>query len=340
MDLYLTPVDVANVVGMTVQGLHKFCKDNGIETQIKGQRQHKIYPEIFDKILKLKGGVIKKKCFFTHHNIKGGIGKTFLAHALSTRASCYALKTLVIDLDKQANSTNSLGIYDEDNLETMYDLFLKRQALEKFDWRDSLLEVNPYLHVLPANIGISEFDLSLTNSGADIGKLFSRLLPGAKDEYDAIFIDLPGDFNRVTFAAHAFTGCALVPVNMEGFSVKGLKLVKKHIDFVKAEFEAKGDFKVVINKFDQRSKLSFELLPDLHTVFGKQHLCREVIPKSDGVVKALTSGGSIWGLPRSKTPALDGVEKLLFELFDIDTWKDQLNKRGKKKALEEVAHGY
>ena len=122
MDLYLTPVDVAHVIGMTVQGLHKFCKDNGIETQLKGQRQHKIYAENFDKILSLKGGVVKAKRFFTNHNIKGGIGKTFLAHALSTRASSYAIKTLLIDLDKQANSTNSLGIYDEDSLETMYDL--------------------------------------------------------------------------------------------------------------------------------------------------------------------------------------------------------------------------
>jgi chromosome partitioning protein len=344
MELYLTPVDVANVLGITVQGLHKLCKDNGIETQQKGQRQHRIYPATLDRIISLRGSLKKKKRAFCHHNVKGGVGKTLLAHGLSTRASTYAHRTLVIDLDKQANATNSLGINDDHkDVVTMKDLFDKRIAGETYDWHDALFEVTPYLHVLPSNLGLAELDLALVNSGADVGKIFSRLLIGAKDEYDAIFVDLAGEFNRVSFAAHAFTGCALIPVNTEGFSVKGLKLMKKHIDFVKQEYESEGDYKVVINKFDQRTNLSFEMLSDLNMVFSKEHLCKEVIPNSNALVKALTSGDSIWSVPRTKAPALDSIDKLLVELFEIDSWKTQLGSKAKKGAAtvaEAVTHGY
>jgi len=344
VELFLTPADVAELFGITVQAVHKMLKEHGIATQLKGQRTHKIYPDMLNKLLEIRGGVSRVRKSFAIHTLKGGVGKSTLCHALGSRASCYGFKTLMIDLDKQANLTNSFGISDDDEMTTMLELYEKHRTGEKgYDFRDALYEISPYLHIIPARLELANLDLSIQLNSTNISKLFPGMLKGAKEEYDLILFDLPADFNRVTMATHAFADCALIPINMDAFSIKGLKLTQAHVDYVRREFDGSGDFRVIINKFDARNTLSFELMADLKILYkDTPFLCSKVIPVSKPIETAFASGENLWSLARTKVPALEGFESVLFEMMQMDAWKNTPPRRSSKRAASEggVEHGH
>lgn len=339
MDLFLTPADVADLLGVTVQAVHKMLKEHGIATQPKGQRTHKIYPDMLNKLLEARGGVNRMRKAFAIHTLKGGVGKSTLCHALGSRASAYGFKTLLIDLDKQANLTNSFGIDDNDEMTTMLELYERhRRGDGAYDFHDALYEITPYLHIIPARLELANLDLAIQIKGTNLAKLFPTLLKGAREKYDLILFDLPADFNRVTMATHSYTDCALIPINMDAFSIKGLKLTQTHVDYVKREYDGAGDFRVIINKFDARNSLSFELMADLKSLYkDSSFLCPKVIPVSKPIETAFANGENLWSLARSKVPALEGFEGVLFELLQMEAWKNTQARRSAKRAAEGVA---
>jgi len=80
-------------------------------------------------------------------NQKGGVGKTTTAVNL---ASCLALserRTLLIDLDPQANASSGLGVRLVKGEPSVYDLLLSRETHQRIV-RETLLE---YLRILPSS---------------------------------------------------------------------------------------------------------------------------------------------------------------------------------------------
>ncbi len=314
LDIYLTPAEVSEILGITVQGLHKFLKENEIETQVKGERKHRIRPEQLNQILKLKNiELYPGHRAFAVHTLKGGVGKSTITHALGARASAYGKKVLLVDLDKQANLTNSFGVSDDEDLITLFELYESYSKNEiGYSFKDAVFELTEFLHLIPARLELANLDLAVQLKQANIDKLFDKLLDGAKEAYDLILFDLPADFNRVTIATHSYVDTALIPINMDAFSLKGLKLTQQHIDYVQKEYSGTGDYRVIINKFDARNTMSFEIMADLNVAYkGTPYLCSKVIPVSKPVENAFAEGESIWSLSKSKVPALEGFDSVL-----------------------------
>ena len=86
VDLFLTPKELADLLGVTVQGVHKFLKEQGVESTMPTPRQRRIYPASMRQIAQMKGLKVPTGVVAVHL-VKGGVGKTTLAHALSARCS-------------------------------------------------------------------------------------------------------------------------------------------------------------------------------------------------------------------------------------------------------------
>lgn len=338
MDLYLTPAEISNMMDITVQGFHKFCRENGLELA-KDSNKLKIYPSLFNRILEKRGINRRKKRRISVHNVKGGVGKTTIAHALATRLSTLGFKVLVIDLDKQANLTNSFGIDDEQGYPTLLELYNSNiNEDKKLSANDVIISISDYLHLIPADLSLSNFDLAIQVNLDNIIDLFSNLLKDISDNYDTIIFDLPADFNRVTLAAHHMCDLAIIPVHVSNFSQKGLKLTKRHIELVNKKYGGSIDYKIVVNQLDARHSSSFDVIADLKVEYGKEgHLCNTLIPVSKPIETTMDKSESIWRLPRGKAAALDGFDNLVSELFDLETWRQ---KPSRSIRREEVGESY
>ncbi|MDQ3232296.1 MAG: AAA family ATPase, partial [Pseudobdellovibrionaceae bacterium] len=207
VDLFLTIKEVSDLLGISVQAVHSIIKEGEIEVATKGKDTVIIYPKALNEILRFRNWPVKrKKGKKASHSVKGGVGKTSIIHTVAAKLSAYGFKVLLIDVDKQANLTNSFGIDDEqEGVITLKDLFEEYLARPKrYDPSVAICELTDYLHLIPADIGLANLDFRVNESKVNIGYLFKNLLEKVEADYDFILFDLPCDFNSVSMAVHCY----------------------------------------------------------------------------------------------------------------------------------------
>lgn len=331
LDFYLTPKEFADLLNITVQGLHKICKENKIVTKKGSSKVHKLYPEQIIDILKIKNiNYELMQRIITFHSVKGGPGKTTLVYLLATRLSAIGYKVLMIDLDKQANLTNALGIDDESELIlTMLNLFQgyqhqSRNDSDKVDIKKSLIKLTQFLHLIPASIELANFDLALASGFPNLGTLYRSLIKDIVKDYNFILIDLPPDFNRTTVAAHCLANLVYMPVNANAFSAKGVRLTYDHINYVNSEFKRDGASikkQIIMNKVDAREKATVNTISKLNETYPKNDICEIPIPICKPLEDSFDEDDrkNVWKTARVK-PVVASIDALVYDLAELDRW--------------------
>ena len=91
-------------------------------------------------------------------NQKGGVGKTTTAVNLSSALARRGQRTLLIDLDPQANATSGLGVDPDDAADaSIYDVLLGGATLE------SKIQTTPHpnLSIIPAEMNLAGVEIEL-----------------------------------------------------------------------------------------------------------------------------------------------------------------------------------
>lgn len=236
-------------------------------------------------------------------NMKGGVGKTTNSVMTAYQLAKLGYKTLVCDLDPQANATQLLrrtyGLQHGSDLQIDKTMMV---ALMDENIKPAIVIIMDNLYLLPSSEDFKNYpdflemkfmlDKEKIQSGdsntlqSEMSKVkeqriayFAQQLAKVRDEYDFIIIDVPPTLSIFTDSAIYATDFVIIVLQTQQRSLDGAEtffeyLQQMYNDYANVDFDILGVLAVLLKN---NAGLDSQILKDAETDFGKDMLFDQII---------------------------------------------------------------
>jgi len=223
-------------------------------------------------------------------NQKGGVAKTTTAVNLAAGLALKGRRTLLIDMDPQANATFAV-LGAEDPKCSVYDLLIKDVRLAEFIMGTK----QPMLDIIPSTIDLAgaEVDLiSLVGGQTELRTKINEAEPTLV--YDYIIIDAPPSLGYLTINALAAAEEVIIPVSTSVFALKGIAMLEQTINKVRRSLNSpKLRISGVLCTICDNTNVARDVVAATRRHFGDL-VYQSIIPKNVKVEEAHSRSESVF----------------------------------------------
>ncbi len=218
-------------------------------------------------------------------NQKGGVGKTTTAVNLAASLAAAEKRTLLVDMDPQANACSGLGVDKTEVISTVYNVLLGDEQIDSV-LVDSELE---YLTILPSNTDLIGAEIELIEKPGRESRL-KEVLGLVSANYDYIIIDCPPSLSLLTLNALTAADSVLVPLQCEFYAMEGLGQLMQTIRLVQGELNPGLKIGgILLTMYDGRNNLCRQVSEEIRNHFGDK-VFNSVVPRNVRLSEAPSFG--------------------------------------------------
>jgi len=214
-------------------------------------------------------------------NQKGGVAKTTSAINIAAYLALNNKKTLLIDLDPQANATSGLGINKREIKQSIYNVLHEHIGLEDAI-KPTAIDL---LSIAPSNINLTGAEVELVNLMGREYRLRKAINEMTKD-YDYIIFDCPPSLGLLTINGLTAASSVIIPIQCEYYALEGLSQLMETLKLIQENLndslEVEG---VLMTLADYRTNLTKEVIEEVKKFFGKK-VYTTIIPRTVKLTEA------------------------------------------------------
>jgi chromosome partitioning protein len=222
-------------------------------------------------------------------NQKGGVGKTTTAINLGASLAVAERRTLIVDIDPQANASSGLGFERTPDTPTIYDVLIGAKTLGEAVHKGIHF---PLLDLVPSTRDLVGAEIEMVGMFSRESVL-RRALEDVRPSYDYVLLDCPPSLGLLTLNTLTAADSVLIPIQCEFYALEGLSQLLNTIRLVQRALNPALKIEgVLLTMFDQRLNLSNQVAKDAREYFGSK-VFSTAIPRNVRLAEAPSFGEPI-----------------------------------------------